>query len=518
MSSSLLIRQKLSQVLNILLRIPPLFILDAILLNNIQFSKYIDTSYLPVSYNDSLHKKNFLHNSTFSSDQLLDNKLNVSVENDINLLFFKTFLDNASILVMILVFLMALIIFLLPLKHLCNFYRNILIFWTALLSYRINNLYYDSIHHIDPNQDLFEEAGNIVVFLTQSNHIRAFVSHYICQMILATTFIHLAGIYRPFASFLAFLYLILPYQAFSSYTSPYRLYLIYLPSIVLVFSLIYPISSVIYNSQKTFYSLCDEINWIKAYMRDLGLFALIENQWNRLNIPYVFRIFWISRVVLQASVLLMEKNQENLNAKSMAHFFISVIFDTTFLLECLKHLLVRGCETMVAVLGMTSVLSGITYRIGCLIQSFLMIDDYEDRSIGSISAILFFIIALQNDLTSMDPEKRLQRLYRSFYLLFAAMLHFFHNMVSPSLFSLSASRNLSFTRHFRALIVCAGLIISPYFFLIYLWNNHTLSTWLLAVSTFCIEVIVKVSFDLSSDDTIRKQFIYRFLFRSLLPC
>lgn len=109
-------------------------------------------------------------------------------------------------------------------------------------------------------------------------------------MILATTFIHLAGIYRPFASFLAFLYLILPYQAFSSYTSPYRLYLIYLPSIVLVFSLIYPISSVIYNSQKTFYSLCDEINWIKAYMRDLGLFALIENQWNRLNIPYVIRI------------------------------------------------------------------------------------------------------------------------------------------------------------------------------------------------------------------------------------
>lgn len=78
---------------------------------------------------------------------------------------------------------MALIIFLLPLKHLCNFYRNILIFWTALLSYRINNLYYDSIHHIDPNQDLFEEAGNIVVFLTQSNHIRAFVSHYICQVI-----------------------------------------------------------------------------------------------------------------------------------------------------------------------------------------------------------------------------------------------------------------------------------------------------------------------------------------------
>lgn len=170
----------------------------------------------------------------------------------------------------------------------------------------------------------------------------------------------------------------------------------------------------------------------------------------------------------------------------------SILFNGTAVLDNAKHLMVRGCETIIAVLGMTSVLSGITHQIGCMMQSFLVLDDPDDRSIGSISAIMFFILALQNGLTSMEPEKRFLRLYRNFCLLFTAMLHFIHNMVSPLLFSLSASRNMSLNRHLRALSVCSFLIISPYLFLNYLWTHHTISTWLLAVSAFGIEVIVKV--------------------------
>lgn len=171
---------------------------------------------------------------------------------------------------------------------------------------------------------------------------------------------------------------------------------------------------------------------------------------------------------------------------------LSLSFDSQLVLANAKYLLVRGCETVIAVLGMTSVLSGISHQIGCMMQAFLALEDPEDRSIGTVSAILFFILALQNGLTSMEPEKRFLRLYRNFCLLFTAILHFIHSMVSPLLFSLSASRNMSLNRHCRALIVCVFLFLSPYLFLNYLWTHHSLSTWLLAVSAFSIEVIVKV--------------------------
>lgn len=112
--------------------------------------------------------------------------------------------------------------------------------------------------------------------------------------------------------------------------------------------------------------------------------------------------------------------------------------------------------------------------------------------LGTVSAILFFILALQTGLTGLDPEKRFIRLCRNFCLLFTAILHFIHNIVNPLLMSLSASHNPATHRHVRALSVCAFLVIFPVALLIYLWSQHAMSTWLLAVSAFSIEVIVKV--------------------------
>lgn len=40
--------------------------------------------------------------------------------------------------------------------------------------------------------------------------------------------------------------------------------------------------------------------------------------------------------------------------------------------------------------------------------------------------------------------------------------------------------------------MCLFLILYPVSLLVYLWSHHALSTWLLAVSAFSVEVIVKV--------------------------
>lgn len=78
----------------------------------------------------------------------------------------------------------------------------------------------------------------------------------------------------------------------------------------------------------------------------------------------------------------------------------------------------------------------------------LLTEEMDDKSIGTISAVLFYILALQTGLTGLDPEKRFIRLYRNVCLLSAALLHYIHNVVNPLLMSLSASHNPSLKRYY----------------------------------------------------------------------
>jgi len=159
-----------------------------------------------------------------------------------------------------------------------------------------------------------------------------------------------------------------------------------------------------------------------------------------------------------------------------------------------QKLLVDGCETLTAVLGMTSIISVICNYIGRGFQWYLLsYDNDEEKSLGTVSAVLFYILALQTGLTSLTPDKRFVRLCRNLCLLVTALLHFLHNIVSPILMSLSAARNPSKKRHIRALSVCLFLIIAPVSLLTFLWSRHSPSTWLLAVTAFSVEVIIKVN-------------------------
>jgi len=46
--------------------------------------------------------------------------------------------------------------------------------------------------------------------------------------------------------------------------------------------------------------------------------------------------------------------------------------------------------------------------------------------------------------------------------------------------------------NFKALTICLFLLISPSILVFTLWSNFSLGTWLLAVTAFCVEVVVKV--------------------------
>ena len=57
--------------------------------------------------------------------------------------------------------------------------------------------------------------------------------------------------------------------------------------------------------------------------------------------------------------------------------------------------------------------------------------------------------------------------------------------------SLSAARVINYRRHLRALSICMFLVFSPVALMAVLWKLFPVGTWLLAVSAFCVEVVVK---------------------------
>merc|ERR1712013_703624 len=123
--------------------------------------------------------------------------------------------------------------------------------------------------------------------------------------------------------------------------------------------------------------------------------------------------------------------------------------------------LIKGSETIISVLGMTSIVSNMSHWLGVLFQLILKIEDDEDKSVASVSAVLFFVLALQTGLTGMESERRFHQICKNLCLLLTAILHFIHSMVQPVLMSLSASRSSNKYSHIRALSICLFLVLAP---------------------------------------------------------
>lgn len=224
----------------------------------------------------------------------------------------------------------------------------------------------------------------------------------------------------------------------------------------------------------------------KLRINNLGIQTFLEEQWVRLQVPRVLRLFWIIRLTLHISFLYTKITQDEnseLDQNSLGVFI-------------LKKLMADSCDTFVSLLGLTSIISFIAHYIGLFMAFCVGSNTEEDRSMGTVSAILFFILALQTGLTGLDPDSRLIRLAKNTCLLFTAMAHFVHSMIHPVLMSLSASKNQNVASHVRVLAMCLLLITFPIVLLTYLWSHYSANTWLLAVTAFGIEVMMKVFFSL----------------------
>lgn len=314
-------------------------------------------------------------------------------------------------------------VFMLWTRHLVVVYMYIISIGLIFLSYWSN---VSAINLIAEGPSLLEDvlSLNINRLVDPSGVAVALLPHFLLQWVMGTIFayIHLGPKYAitqralPISFLMPLFLAILPIPSNIIRHSP--TFAAVLPLVLCKIA----IWSASIDICKTLYS---GYQHAVNFASNFGLSALVENEWQRLNVPCVLRAFWTIRLLEQFATIAMD-------AQEPLSFMLTV-----------QKLLITGCETLIALLGMTSIISIICHYIGKLFQMFLMSEDDEDKSIGTVSAILFYILSLQTGLTTLQPDKRFIRLCRNMCLLVTALLHFLHNMVSPILMSLSASHNPS---------------------------------------------------------------------------
>ncbi|XP_050483192.1 protein TRC8 homolog [Bombus huntii] len=467
------IREKLHTFVDAIIRVPPLFIIDELLRIGLGLS------------NDSivLHSSENGFKIAKVSDSIMGSIIPVSFIDSFGFEYFayKMHLIIAlKFLCCCLGYITAICIFMLWTKHLIIVYLYLISVGAIFISYWSNISTMKAIITYVSTHESTTSILDDILYLNLKYVLNEgpgflIIQNYVLQCLLASIFcyIHLAPKHPALQKFLVL-----------SFMAPSILGICPLPTQVLhhlpVFATLLPLAVckfiIWFNGVTMMNTIYMGYQYARNFISNYGLSALVETEWIRLNIPCVLRMFWMLRVGGQMFQILGNHYGE----ETFTYYIM------------LRSLLVNGCETLTAVLGMTSIISFICDYIGCFFQWVLLTEDEEEKSIGTVSAILFYVLALQTGLTSLDREKRLVRLCRNFCLLFTAVLHFVHNIVNPLLMSLSASHNPALHRHIRALAVCVFLILFPVSLLVFLWSHYTVSTWLLAVSVFSVEVIVKV--------------------------
>ncbi|XP_040287608.1 E3 ubiquitin-protein ligase RNF139 [Bufo bufo] len=224
---------------------------------------------------------------------------------------------------------------------------------------------------------------------------------------------------------------------------------------------------------------------LKHMYQVYGLQVMLEDAWKKIHFPDVLRVFWLTRLATQAVFLVYAVK---IASAGEAASFLS--WSDFWELVC--HLIISGCDSTLTVLGMSAVISSIAHYLGLGILAFIGSTEEEDKRLGFVAPVLFFILALQTGLSGLKPEERLVRLCRNMCLLLTAILHFIHGMTDPVLMSLSASHVSSFRRHFPVLLVSVFLFVLPILLSCVLWQYYALNTWLFAVTAFCVELCLKV--------------------------
>lgn len=259
------------------------------------------------------------------------------------------------------------------------------------------------------------------------------------------------------------------------------------------------------NLAGCYFSVLSTYRYNKQIIREFGVQTFLIQHWTRLRAPSLLRTFWISRFCFHiVFVLFSYLSRDDMQIFDRSGLLNETLFNGTEPTERTvlhdltlgaRYMTVRSCETIVAVLGTTGVVSSVGHFVGGLFETFLQDARDDDRNAGALTGVLFLILCLQTNVTGLSADKRVAKLYRNIWLLSMALLHFVHHSLNNLLLRLTTVGNFRYGKHVRALTVSAFLLTAPFLFLFYAWPsaNDMFNPWILSVAIFAIELVVKMA-------------------------
>ena len=169
----------------------------------------------------------------------------------------------------------------------------------------------------------------------------------------------------------------------------------------------------------------------------------------------------------------------------------------TEILLFLKFMILNQTSSLISLLSTTMMISYKFNLIGLFLRKLIFTEENlvnqnsEDlNNVGEVTGILFFLLSLQSSITSLSGYERIEKFYKNYSLLFIALLHYFHTSLDIKLRRLS---NVAWNEQHKRLIIISLLMVFIPFILIYFSFKHfEFSTWLLSISAFNAELIVKM--------------------------
>ncbi|CAF1112000.1 unnamed protein product [Rotaria sp. Silwood1] len=269
---------------------------------------------------------------------------------------------------------------------------------------------------------------------------------------------------------------------------------------------------------------------------NFGLQTLINYLQTRIHINTLLKIFWLTKIIVlplgirtiytnpYISNVTLNINMTNLN-NNITLDDKKLNYNETLVKTIYFTSLFYGTETIFTLISLACLISYLMKSISHRLFRVLHLWTEDVEQIGTVVGVMFFLLLFQSNITRLDLNRRHVPLLKAFSLLIVALFHFLHTILEPQLLKVAmqtmttrmvfhqtdenqqkddenteenknnsslSSSSILYSYHHRHVYTCLSILFLVILYIIILWRLTTFSTWLLAVTAFSLELIVRL--------------------------
>ncbi|CAF3341250.1 unnamed protein product [Rotaria sp. Silwood1] len=266
------------------------------------------------------------------------------------------------------------------------------------------------------------------------------------------------------------------------------------------------------------------LNELMNFYENFGIQALINYLQQQIDMVTLLKIFWLTKIlILPLGIRTIYTNPYLTN--TTIDINLTTNYNETIVKTIYFTILFYGTETTFTLISCACLVSYAMKIIAHRLFRRLYLWNEDVEQIGTVIGIMFFLLLFQSNVTRLDLDQRHVPLLKAFSIIIIALFHFLHTILEPELLKVAmqtmttriafdqidddiednddnnkktSKLNLYFSQkflrsfHHRHVYTCLSILIILIFYVIFLWQITTFSTWLLAVTAFSLELIVRL--------------------------